>query len=67
MKFARVETIEDLDSLNEADIFEGYLSAERGDRHGWCNRQRDYGALPNDGIAISLASQWLEVQRAARK
>ena len=72
--FNPVRTKADLDSLNSADILEGYASAERGDPepgenrgrafwHGWRNRMIDLGVLPSDDAARQLAH---EVVMAAR-
>lgn len=77
MPFARVETAEDLATLNSADIFEGYMSAERGDPepgenrgrafwHGWCNRQRDNGVLPTDAISVALVRSIRAAEAADR-
>jgi hypothetical protein len=57
MPYAPVSTKADLDSLDPAEVLEGYLSAEQGDPepgpnrgrafwHGWCNRMRDKRQLP---------------------
>lgn len=65
MNFEPVRTKADLDSLDQADILEGYLSAERGDPepgpnrgrafwHGWRNRMIDYGESPVDEASIAL-------------
>lgn len=53
MAFDPVTTLADLDSLDEQEIIEGYLSAERGDPepgdnrgrafwHGWRCKMMDY-------------------------
>lgn len=77
MTFEPVRTLADLNSLNEDDIVEGYLSAERGDPepgenrgrafwHGWRNRMRDIGELPSDDAATQLAREYLAAMRAGR-
>lgn len=66
--FEPVRTKADLDSLDEADIVDGYLSAERGDPepgpnrgrafwHGWRNRMIDLGELPPDDASRQLAHE----------
>ncbi len=75
MTFEPVRTLADLESLNEADIFDGYMSAERGDPepgenrgrafwHGWRNRMIDLGEIPHDDASRQLA---YEVVHAARR
>jgi hypothetical protein len=74
MSFAPVSTLADLDSLNEADILEGYLSTQRGDPepgenrgrafwHGWRNRMMDMGELRPDSASCNLAHEYLEAGR----
>ena len=76
--FEPVRTLADLNSLNEDDIVEGYLSAESGDPepganrgrafwHGWRNRMIDRGELPSDDAASQLAREYVEASRAAVK
>ena len=66
MTFEPVRTKADLDTLDIAEIVEGYRSAERGDPepgpnhsraywHGWRNRMIDLGELPLDEAAMQLA------------
>ena len=66
--FEPVRTKADLDSLNEDDILEGYLSADRGDPepgpnrgrafwHGWRNRMIDLHELPVDEAAMQLVHE----------
>lgn len=68
MAFEPVRTIADLDTLDQEDIFAGYLSAARGDPepgenrgrafwHGWRNRMIDLGELPKDDAAAQLARE----------
>jgi hypothetical protein len=75
--FEPVRTKADLDTLNEADIVEGYLSAERGDPepgpnrgraywHGWRNRMIDYGVFPPDAASQQLVGEVLAHNRAMR-
>jgi hypothetical protein len=74
MNFPPVSTKSDLDSLDQGDILEGYMSAERGDPepgpnrgrafwHGWRNRMMDYGVIPQDAASIQLVKEVV----AARK
>ena len=73
--FRPVRTLDDLMSLSEADIIEGYMAAERGDPepgenrgraywHGWRNRMMDLGEIKTDEAAQRLAREWLAWQRA---
>lgn len=66
--FEPVRTKADLGTLDEADIREGYMSAERGDPepgpnrgraywHGWRNRMIDLGVLPVDEAAMQLVHE----------
>lgn len=75
--FEPVATMADLDTLDEDDILEGYLSAEAGDPepgpnrgrafwHGWRNRMIDLGKLPPDEASISLAREYLAAMRERR-
>ena len=68
MAFQPVRTKADLDTLNEADILEGYMSAQRGDPepgenrgraywHGWRNRMIDMGAIKPDAASAQLAHE----------
>lgn len=77
MKFEPVSTLDELDSLNEADMVEGYSSAQRGDPepgenrgksfwHGWRNRMMDYGEIPHDEAARKLANLCVERSRLTR-
>lgn len=65
MNFEPVRTKADLDTLDRAQIVEGYLAAERGDPepgpnrgraywHGWRNRMMDLGEIPIDDAARRL-------------
>lgn len=78
MKFAPVRTLDDLDSLNEADILEGYRLTERGDPepgenrgrafwHGWRNRMMDYGELPQDEASGQLAREFVASRRCIKE
>lgn len=78
MKFAPVSTLSDLDSLDDEQMLEGYLSAERGDPepgpnrgrsfwHGWRNRMIDLGELPSDDASRALAREYVAAQRATTK
>lgn len=70
MNFSPVSTLEELDSLDHAEMLEGYASAERGDPepgpnrgkafwYGWCNRMRDYGELQIDPVHLALTRAWV--------
>lgn len=72
--FEPVCTYADLQTLDENEIVDGYLSAERGDPepgenrgraywHGWRNRMIDLGVLPHDEAAWRLAREYLAAQR----
>ena len=72
--FAPVRTLDDLNSLSEAAMVEGYLSAEEGDPepgenrgrafwHGWRNRMMDRGLIPHDDAARQLASEYVARNR----
>jgi hypothetical protein len=74
MKFAPVRTLADLETLDEAQMLEGYLEARRGDPepgpnrgrsywHGWCNRMRDYGELPHTEASMQLAGEYVASSR----
>lgn len=76
--FAPVRTLDDLDSLSEADIVEGYTTAKPGDPepgenrgrafwHGWRNRMIDLGVIEGDDAAAALVAAWCERERARRK
>lgn len=75
MNFAPVTTLEELDSLDDAEVLEGYASAERGDPEpgpnrgrafwfGWCNRQRDFGIIQSDETHRRLVKQYVERLRS---
>lgn len=70
MNFEPVRTLEDLLTLDEADMAEGYMSAERSDPepglnrgrafwHGWRNRMIDLGELPSDDASRQLAHEYV--------
>ena len=74
MKFEPVRTMSDLETLDQDQVVEGYLSAERGDPepgpnrgrsywHGWRNRMIDNGDLPGDEASRSLAREYVAQQR----
>ena len=71
---APVTTLEDLDSLDEAEILEGYLDGRAGDPepggnrsrsywHGWRNGAADYGHRPIDAAQRELAHAYAERAR----
>lgn len=77
MGFAPVRTKADLDTLNEADVIEGYSSAQRGDPepgenrgrafwHGWRNRMIDMGQIPGDDASHQLVREVLAAMRAEK-
>ena len=68
MPFEPVRTKADLDTLESAEILDGYMSAERGDPepgenrgrafwHGWRNRMIDFGEHPTDDASRQLAHE----------
>lgn len=70
MNFEPVRTVADLDTLDEAEIIDGYRSAERGDPepgpnrgraywHGWRNRMIDLGVIPGDDASRQLAHEFV--------
>lgn len=70
MNFKPVSTLEDLSSLHDDQIVEGYRAAKRGDPepghnhgraywHGWCNRMRDMGELPYSESSAKLAREYV--------
>ena len=77
-KFEPVQTIEDLESLDENQIVEGYRSGERGDPepgenrgrafwHGWRNRMIDLGELPHDEASRQLVRECLAAWGEGKK
>lgn len=76
--FPPVITLDDLDSLDDADMREGYMSAERGDPepgenrgrafwHGWRVRMMDYGVLKIDAEHCELVSAWVKREGERRR
>lgn len=76
MNFEPVRTKVDLDTLDSADIVEGYMSASRGDPepglnrgrafwHGWRNRMIDLGQLPTDAASQQLVREYLAANRSS--
>lgn len=68
MNFAPVRTKADLDTLDDAEILDGYLSTQRGDPepglnrgrafwHGWRNRMIDLGEIKPDTASAELAHE----------
>ena len=68
MNFESVSTKADLETLDAKEIFEGYLSAERGDPepglnrgrgfwHGWRNRMIDLGEIKPDAASRQLVHE----------
>lgn len=78
MSFPPVRTLEELDALDDAQIREGYLAAERGDPepgenrgkaywHGWRNRMIDLGVLPSDDAARALVKAYVAREGERRR
>jgi len=78
LNFEPIRTKADLDTLDESEIFEGYLSAERGDPepgpnrgrafwHGWRNRMIDMGELPMDEASAALARDVIRINPNLRR
>lgn len=76
MAFEPVCTKADLDTLNEAEIVEGYTSAERGDPepganrgrafwHGWRCHMMDYGLIQADAGHHQLVREYVAALRAS--
>lgn len=72
--FEPVRTWADLQSLDVAEILDGYRSAERGDPepgpnrgrafwHGWRNRMIDFGIVKSDVASQQLAHECVERNR----
>lgn len=75
--FALVRTLEDLDSLDEQDMIDGYRDGLAGEPepgpnrgrafwHGWRSGMMDRGLLPLDEAAQTLARLWLARERERR-
>ena len=73
--FEPVRTLADLQTLDERDIIDGYMSAQRGGPepgpnrgraywHGWRNRMIDIGALKGDEACWNLAHEYVESLRS---
>lgn len=78
MNFDPVRSLDDLATLNEAEMVEGYATTKRGDPepgenrgrafwHGWRNRMMDFGELPSDDASAQLAGEYADQQRAQQK
>lgn len=74
LKFAPVATLEDLDTLDEQQMVDGHLSAERGDPepgpnrgrsfwHGWRTRMMDLGEIEIDETHRELVRRYVARQR----
>lgn len=74
MNFTPVRTLADLESLDQDQILEGYVTTQRGDPepganrgrsfwHGWRNRMMDMGVLEVDEASRSLAKEYVARQR----
>lgn len=77
MNFEPVRALADLNSLDEDEIMDGYLSTRPGDPepgrnrgrafwHGWRNRMMDYRELPLDEASRQLVREYLRDQRSRR-
>jgi hypothetical protein len=71
MTYAPVTTIEELDLLDDADLMQGYLSAERGDpepggnhsrsfHHGWRMRMMDLSEIDVPAKHRALVRAWVQ-------
>jgi hypothetical protein len=76
--FEPVRTLEELDSLNDQDIRDGYLSTESGDPepgpnrgkafwHGWRNRMIDKGLIEKDDACATLARLWVAREKSTSR
>lgn len=74
MGFQPVITLADLDSLDDAEIVEGYTSAERGDPepgenrgrafwHGWRCRMMDFGLIESTPEHRRLVREYVNRRR----
>lgn len=72
-----VESLDVLLSLNEQEMMDGYLSAERGDPepgtnhtlaycHGWRSRMYDLREIPTPPEHYKLTKEWVEHLRKSR-
>ncbi len=75
MNFEPVSTKVDLETLDDKEIVEGYLSAARGDPepgpnrgrgfwHGWRNGMIDLGEIKSDAASRQLVHEVVGQQRA---
>ena len=71
MGFSRVSTMADLETLDQNEVVEGHLSAERGDPepgpnrgrafwHGWRTRMMDLGEIEVDDDHRNLVREYLK-------
>lgn len=76
--FPQVKTLAELDSLDDQEMKEGYMSADRGDPepgqnrgrsfwHGWCSRMRDFGLIEDDSDHARLVKDWVEREGGRRR
>jgi hypothetical protein len=74
MNFAPIATLADLDTLDETEVIDGYMSAERGDPepganrgrafwHGWRCRMMDLHEIPIDDVHRGLVRELHQRQR----
>lgn len=72
--FKPVITLEELDTLIEADLIDGFMSAERGDPepgenrgksfwHGWRSRMMDLGEIQSSPEHRALTEAYVERMR----
>lgn len=77
MRFTPVTTLADLATLDEADMIEGHLSAERDDPepgenrgrsfwHGWRTRMMDLGELPIDDDHRALVRAYVATTKGPK-
>lgn len=69
-EFARVATMDDLETLDQDEVVCGYMEFDPNDPepglnrgraywHGWSNAARDAGLLPQTSEAKKLAREWV--------
>lgn len=74
MNFSPVRTVDDLESLDQTEMLEGYSAGHAGDPepggnrgrsfwHGWRNGMVDAGHLKGNEHQAALAAEFLNKQR----
>ncbi len=76
-EWKRVETLEDLLSLDDDEVVAGYLDGEnpqepgsdksRAYWFGWCNRQRDKGRMQSDAIHDRLVNEYVAYRKESMR